>query len=151
MASDTTFFEELIHRIKIDMHTIAPARIVSFDDVKLTADVELLFLSVDKDGDEQKYPLIKDAPVLGMRYKAKKSYAAQIDGLMGVHGSVDGSNAIIQPIGEIEYIPHLKKGDIVFVGFAERSLDNLNGAKSFNPTISRTHHIQDAVVLGVLF
>lgn len=125
MGADTRFFDQLIRTIKLSIHTIAPARVLSFNESKQTADIELLFLSLDNDGDLTKQPPIEDVPVLGMRYK--------------VNGSVN------------QYTPYLKKNDVVFVGFAERALDNLEGPKVFDPEFSRMHSYSDAIVLGVLF
>ncbi|WP_026678221.1 Gp138 family membrane-puncturing spike protein [Fictibacillus gelatini] len=125
MAGDTNFFDLIERRIKLSLHTFAPARVIKFNEGKRTVDVELLFLSVDKNGDTDRYPLIEDAPVLGHRYK--------VDGIIKT------------------YSPVLQTGDVVFVAFAERALDNLNGGKPFDPEYRRTHDIRDAVVLGVLF
>lgn len=125
MARDTQFVDALVRKIKLSIHTIAPARVLSYNESKHTADVELLFLSSNKDGTLKKQAPIEDVPVLGMRYK--------------VNGAVD------------DYIPYLQKDDVVFVGFAERALDNMNGPKTFDPAYRRTHSKNDAVVLGVLF
>ena len=43
----------------------------------------------------------------------------------------------------------IKVGSCVFVSFAERSLDNLDGNKTFDPDSRRTHSINDPVVIGV--
>jgi len=150
MANDTKFIDLLERRIKLSIRTQAPARVISFDEGKQTADVELLFLSVDTDGDTDKYPVLQDVPILGMRYKIYHPIPAQIDGLMGVHGGVDGSSATIHTKNEIEFKPFLKKNDVVFVEFAERALDNLNGATPFDPEFNRTHDQRDAVITGIL-
>lgn len=139
MASSTNFFDQFERYLRLSMNTFAPARVVSFDEEKRTADVELLFLMVDLDGDLDKYPLIEDVPVAGMRYRSAKSYKALVDGV----------ESTINPIEEIEFTPFLKKDDVVWVAFAQRSLDNMKGNKPFNPEFYRTHDIKDAVVLGV--
>lgn len=46
-------------------------------------------------------------------------------------------------------IEDIKVGSCVFVSFAERALDNLNGNKEFDPDSVRLHDISDAVVMGV--
>ncbi|MGM0806529.1 MAG: hypothetical protein ACQET8_17445 [Bacillota bacterium] len=114
----------------------------------MEADVEILFLSRRTDGSFFQYPLIERAPVLGMRYKVKKEFNASITGITVTEGSVNSSNVTIKPNAEIELIPSLKKGDIVFVAFAQRALDNLQ-SKPFDPGTIRKHDIRDAVVLGV--
>ncbi|WP_419882797.1 hypothetical protein ACN6MY_03750 [Peribacillus sp. B-H-3] len=151
MTIHTQVFEAFERRLLVSLHTLAPARVISFDESKQTADVELLFLSVDKDGDKEKYAPIQDVPVLGMRYKIYHPIKATINGLMGVHGGVDGSAAVVNLEQEIECKPFLKKDDVVFVGFAERALDHLDGPKAFDPEFNRTHDVRDAFVLGVRF
>lgn len=151
MSRATEFFDMFERKIKFSIHTMAPARVIAFNESKRTADVELLFLSVDKDGNKEKYAPVLGVPVAGMRYKINHPASATITGLQGVHGGVDGSNASIQLKQEIECIPFLKKDDVVMVGFAERALDHLSGPKPFDPEYHRTHDIKDAVVLGVLF
>lgn len=125
MANDTSFYEQFARNIKLSIHTLAPARVVSFNETKRTADIEILFMSRDEEGNVEKYPLIQGAPVLGHRYK------------------VDGITKTFSPI--------LQSGDVVFVGFAERAMDHLNDSKPFDPQYLRTHSIMDAVVLGVFF
>lgn len=151
MGKDTRFFDAFERLIKLSIHTVAPARVITYNETKRTADVELLFLSVDKEGNREKYPLIIDAPVLGMRYKVPKAIKASITGLIPSQGSIDGSNTSVTLMEDVEFVPSLKKDDVVFVGFAERALDNLNGSKPFDPEYRRTHDIRDAVVLGVVF
>lgn len=114
MPSHTNFFDLLERRIKLSIHTFAPARVVSYDATKHTADVELLFLTCDMEGYLDNYPLIQEAIVL-------------------------------------KHVGDLKKDEVVFVSFAERSLDNLNGPKPFDPEYSRTHDIKDAVIVGVMW
>ena len=125
MAYNDKFYSSLIRKIKLSIHTIAPARVLSFNESKRSADIELLFLSLSKDGTFKKQAPIEDVPVLGMRYK--------------VDGNIN------------DYIPHLKVDDVVFVGFAERALDNLEGPKVFDPEFRHMHSKKDAVILGVLF
>ena len=150
MANDTKFIDLLERRIKLSIRTQAPARVISFDEGKQTADVELLFLSVDTDGDADKYPVLQDVPILGMRYKISHPIPANIAGLTGAYGGVDGSNGIIHTKQEIEFKPFLKKNDVVFVEFAERALDHLNGTTPFDPEFNRTHDQRDAVITGIL-
>lgn len=149
MGADTRFVDALENRIKLSIHTFAPARVVRYYESTKEADLEILFMSADKNGLLSKYPMIVKAPVLGMRFKTKSSYSASVSGLIdSLGGSVNGSNANIFPKEEIEYIPFLKPGDVVFVAFAERAIDNLQ-KQPFDPQFRRTHDLRDAVVLGV--
>lgn len=150
MANDTKFIDSLIKTIKLSIRTHAPARVISFDETKRTADVEILFLSVDTDGNAEKYQLLQDVPIIGMRYKIDKPIPADIEGLVGVHGGVNGSNSTINVKNEVEFKPFLKEDDVVWVSFAERALDNLNGTIPFDPEFSRTHDMRDAVITGIL-
>ncbi|WP_406595181.1 Gp138 family membrane-puncturing spike protein [Bacillus velezensis] len=112
MSKATRFFDVFEKRIKLSIHTLAPARVVKYNAEKHTADLQLLFLM--NDGEYlHEYPLIEHAPVLK----------------------------------HVE--PDIKVGSSVFVSFAERSLDNLNGNKTFDPDSRRTHSINDPVVIGV--
>lgn len=64
MANDTRFIDALSQRIRLSVHTFAPARVVRYHTGSREADIELLFLTVDKSGASEKYPLIERAPVL---------------------------------------------------------------------------------------
>lgn len=143
MANDSRFIDALVHRIHLGIHTLAPARVVQYYPNTQEADIELLFLTVYKDGSAEKYPLIQRAPVLGMRYNvpsASTSISGIVDG--------DGSNTTTTFNEPLLMTPHLVPGDVVFVGFAERALDNLQ-RQPFDPDAHRMHNVRDAVVLGV--
>lgn len=112
MSKQARFFDQLSRSIRLAVHTSAPGRVVRYDAGKKEADIELLFLTVYKDGSTERYPLIEGAPML-------------------------------------KHVGALSKGDIVFVAFSERALDNLQ-KEPFDPDASRMHDIRDAVVLGVL-
>jgi hypothetical protein len=147
MSKETQAIDTLIKHIKLSIHTFAPARVVSFNESKQEADIEVLFMAVDKYGGTSKYPLIPAVPVLGMRYKIKQAYPATVTGLTDEDGSVNGSAATIKPKQEVVYTPHLLPGDIVFVAFSERAIDNLQ-AKPFDPGYRRMFDMRDAVIVG---
>lgn len=128
MAKDTNFFDMMERRLKLGLHTSGPAKVIAFDEDNLTADIELLHMTKDGDGDLESYPLIMDAPVLGAKFKAKNA-----------NGDI------------VEYIPFLEPGDQVYVCFAERAIDNWEGPNKFDPDYMRTHDIRDAVIVGVRF
>lgn len=127
MSSETKFVDSLIKRVQLSIHTMAPARVINFYESTQEADIEVLFMSADKGGNVAKYPLIPRVPVLGMRFKTKAGSTLS---------------------DELEYIPFLKKNDVVFVGFAERAMDNLQKVP-FDPQFRRTHDLRDAVILGM--
>lgn len=163
MAKETRFFDGFARHIKLSIHTFAPARIISYDKVKQEATVELLFKSVDQEGNAESYPPIEGVPVLGMRYDLTQSIEVEIDNLTveqyvvyadGGFTSggteikdVDGENGRIRFKQPLNLTPSFKPNDIVFVAFAERALDNLQN-KPFDPDSHRTHSLVDAVIIG---
>lgn len=141
MAKDTTFLDAFAQQIKLSIHTIAPAKVVKYDENKQKADIQLLFMTVYKDGTKEPYRLLEDVPVMFQRFKLNKgqSFTAVINGV----------SKTVQIEQDLVYAPFLRAGDIVVVGFAERALDNLTN-RPFDPEYHRTHSVQDAIVLGVL-
>lgn len=126
MGKDTNFFDMMEWRLKTKIHTSGPARVVSFNESTKTADIELLFLTKYADGDTEPQPIIEEVPVLGMRYKSSSSDSSEM------------------------FHPYLRSGDRVWVNFAERALDNMEGTIKFDPDYHRTHDIRDAVIVGIL-
>jgi len=64
MSKHARFFDELKRSVRLGIHTTAPARVVSYNAGKKEADIELLFMTVYKDGSTERYPLIEGAPCL---------------------------------------------------------------------------------------
>lgn len=126
MAKDTNFFDMLERRIKLSLFVAGPARVVSFHSSTNTADIELLFLTKYADGDTEPQSIIEDVPILGMRYNS---------------GLSDDP---------VMFYPSLKSGDRVWVNFADRALDNMDGTNKFDPDYYRTHDTRDAVIVGIL-
>ncbi|KZN96169.1 hypothetical protein [Aeribacillus pallidus] len=141
MARDTKFLDAFARQIKLSIHTIAPAKVVRFDENERKADIQLLFMTVYKDGTKEAYGLLEDVPVLFHRFKINKGQPFQI--------KINGVTQTAEIDQELVYTPFLRAGDIVIVGFAERALDNLTN-RPFDPEFHRTHDVQDAIVLGVL-
>lgn len=141
MANDTKFLDAFARQIKLSIHTMAPAKVVKYNENKQRADIQLLFMTVYADGTKEPYRLLEDVPVMFQRFKLNKgqSFTAIINGV----------SQTVQVEQDLVYTPFLRAGDIVWVGFAERALDNLTN-KPFDPEFHRTHSVQDAVVLGVL-
>lgn len=141
MAKDTKFVEALIRQIKTSIHTFGPAKVISYDEKKREAAIQPLFMTMDKEGNLEPYSVIEHVPVLGMRYKFNKGDS--------VSCRIGGSQTTIEIDEPIEMVPFLKDGDPVWYAIAERSIDNLSD-KPFDPDDPRTHHITDAVVVGVM-
>lgn len=141
MAKDTKFLDAFARQIKLSIHTIAPAKVVKYDENKQKADIQLLFMTVYSDGTKEPYKLLEGVPVMFQRFKLNKgqSFTAVINGV----------SQTVQIEQDLVYAPFLRAGDIVVVGFAERALDNLAN-RPFDPEYHRTHSVQDAIVLGVL-
>lgn len=65
---------------------------------------------------------------------------------------LDGSTErypLIEGAPVLKHVGALSKGDVVFVAFSERALDNLQKTP-FDPDATRMHDVKDAVILGVL-
>lgn len=67
--------------------------------------------------------------------------------------SLSGNLSEYTVIEDVPILKHcmddIKVGSCVFVSFAERALDNLNGNKEFDPDSVRLHDVSDAVIMGV--
>lgn len=64
MTRQSEFFKQYEKRIRLMIHTFLPARVVRYYGDTKEADIELLFMQVDADGESDRYPLIERAPVL---------------------------------------------------------------------------------------
>jgi hypothetical protein len=64
MGADSSFYETLVHSIKMSIHTNVPCRVVHYYPDTWEADLEVLFKQVVKSGASFKYPMILKAPVL---------------------------------------------------------------------------------------
>ncbi|WP_426353651.1 Gp138 family membrane-puncturing spike protein [Exiguobacterium sp. R-39] len=64
MSKHAKFFDNFSRSIRLGIHTSAPARVIKYDAANKEADIELLFMTVYKDGSTEQYPLIEGAPVL---------------------------------------------------------------------------------------
>lgn len=112
-------FASLQEKMASSLHVGFPCKVISFDAVKLTADVQpLVRTTTDVPA------MLQGVPVLGQR-------------LM-----VDGG------IPQV-YKPELRKDDVVFVVCADREIKNvLNGSIASTDT-GRQHDPNDAVIVGV--
>lgn len=104
-----------------DLHTCMPAKIESFDPVKMKATVTPLFKRVFKGQKPVNMPPIVEVPVSGLL------------------------------AGGFVIRPPYKTGDLVLLIFAQRALDNVMAAgNEADPEISRMHALDDAIVVGGL-
>lgn len=91
------------------------------------------------------------APARVLSYDASKQ-VADLKVLFKRQGN-DGSTKEYSPILSAPVLKHcepdIKVGTVVIVSFAERSIDNLVNNQTFNPDSTRTHSINDAIVMGV--
>lgn len=115
---------EAINARIAELHTGLPAQVVAFDEDAQTCDVQPLLLHaiVGEDGarDTERYPQISNVPI---------------------HYPSAGGWSLIFP---------LKPDDIVFLTFAERSIDRWlesSGDREIDPEHSRKHDLSDAVCI----
>lgn len=147
MAKETRFFDAFGRQLKLSIHTFAPARVITFDKAKQEATIELLFKSVDQEGNAESYPPLEKVPVIGMRYEVSEATDVTIEGLKADAVDVNGNDGTFKTREPIVMTPFYKPDDIVFVAFAERALDNLQN-RPFDPDSYRTHSLVDAVIIG---
>ncbi|MFB6475781.1 Gp138 family membrane-puncturing spike protein [Paenibacillus glucanolyticus] len=115
----------LIEEKLLNLHTGMPCKVISFDDSSMRAIVQPLFMTKEMGASPEALPLIQDVPVLKHRFK------------------VDGGQPQV-------YEPVYEAGDIVFVAFAQRALDDALGGQMVYPDFNRRHDLNDAVILGVI-
>ncbi|AFC32130.1 hypothetical protein PM3016_5430 [Paenibacillus mucilaginosus 3016] len=125
MGDFENMLRSMIDRAVLNLHTAQLCRVLSFDSGSLTCDLQPLFQQVRIDGTAFTLPPITNAPCLRQRYR------------------VEG--------GEVrEYSPHYQAGDIVLTVVAERAIDHVLAGQPADPKINRTHHLSDAIVIGVI-
>lgn len=122
MPKADAFLNELIEEKILKVNTGMPCKVVTFVNGKAT--VQPLFMKKFKGSEPRMRPVIQEVPVLKHRF--------QIDGV------------------EKEYAPVYKKGDVVYVVFAQRALDNVLSGEIAYPEYNRHHAIQDAVIVGLM-
>ncbi len=121
MSDGISFLEGLIEERLAHLHTAMPARVESFDPVKMRATVQPLFRRKFKGQGAIRMPLLLDVPVAFIR------------------------------AGGFVIRPPFRKGDIVLVVFSERAIDNvIYAGEEADPGINRKHALDDAIVVGGL-
>lgn len=132
VSEATRFFNNLLHKMAMSINTSMPCKVVSYNKSKRTAKIQPLFMTKEVGHEPEELPPISDVPVLFQRFEF-----VDMD---------NGNNTVTR-----DFIPVLKKDDVVLVVFSQRALDNaMNGRISY-PGIHRHHDLQDAVVVGVLY
>ena len=103
-----------------DLHTVALARVISFDNSKMIGSVKPLFVRLIADGQQIPAPVISGVPVAGVK-----------SGGWSVR------------------IPY-KAGDVVLIAYCERAIDAAVSGREGVPPHGRKHSIDDAVIIGGL-
>lgn len=63
-------------------------------------------------------------------------------------GTIEEHPSILEaPI--LKHVGIVNPGDVVWVNFGDRALDNMSGNYSFDPGFTRLHSINDAVIVGI--
>lgn len=124
-AEALRFFDDLLSERLAHLHTCMPARVVRFDALAMTADVQPLFMRRFEGRPAEALPLLLGLPVL--RRKVDAGGLVQVDS------------------------PVLEPGDIVVVLFAERALDRaMISDEPADPEHGRRHALEDGIILGLL-
>jgi Phage protein Gp138 N-terminal domain len=117
-----TVLDGFVNQKLLELHTAMPAKIINVYENE--ADIQPLFMTVDVNGDVERYPLVLSVPWIKHRFK------------------VNGETQVYEPVYE--------KGDLVLVVFAERALDHFVSDKPFDPEFHRHHDLNDAIIVGLL-
>lgn len=121
MSELINFMDGIFLEALAEVNTCMPARIETFDPVKMKAVVTPLFKKTFDGQEPVSMPPIVEVPVSCLR------------------------------AGGFVIRPPYKKGDIVLLIFAQRALDNVIGTgQEADPEISRMHALDDAIVLAGL-
>ena len=112
------YLEAVIEERLSDLHTVALAKIVSFDNSSMIGSIKPLFSRVLQDGSQISAPVVSGVPVAGVRSG-----------------------------GWTVRIPY-KPGDVVLVAYAERAIDTAKNGSEGDPGYNRKHSIDDAVIIG---
>lgn len=120
------FLDGVIEEKLLNLHTTMPAKVLTYDEAAKRATVQPLYLTKEIGAPAPVLlPVIENVPVVGWRVR-----------------NADGTAAMIEPI--------FQAGDIVYLAFCERALDEVLGGRAAYPSINRRHNLTDAVILGVL-
>lgn len=154
MSEATHFFNNLVHRVSMNINTSMPCKVISFDEATITAKVQPLFMTKEVGREPEALKPIEGVPVLFQRYKVKNLEPISVTTDAGEHGQYTGSGAHMHNIltfkESVEMIPDLRPDDVVMVVFSQRALDNVLSGQVAYPGINRHHDIQDAVIVGLM-
>lgn len=139
MSEITKFFTEFQHETLLSVSTLAPGKVIKFDEARQRADIQPLFLTADKNDNVYKQSIIHDALVpdhltsIEMFEKHECSWAAC------------DCDSVLKKYAEWR---KLKAGNLVFYIPAQRSLGDLNGTNFIDPDSHDLMSSNDAVVVG---
>lgn len=126
MAQDTKFFKDFRNQILLGINTAFPAKVLAFDESALEAKIQPLFKVKEVGEDPEALEPIDGVPLLKQKYRVNGGSAQQ-------------------------YTPVVNRGDIVLCVCAQRSLDDAADGKPYYAGKSRILHVQDAVIVGVMY
>lgn len=129
MSQATEFFRNLHGDILANLNTGMPCRVISYDKALLEAKIQPLFKTKEKGRDPVDRSPIEGVPVVFQRYEMSFS---------------DGRKETVV------CTPNLKKGDIVWVSFAQRDMSDVLGGKSAYPGPETAFKTNNAVITGLI-
>lgn len=124
------FWKNLSDSIKRDIRTTIPAKVISFNESKMVADVQPLFLMIPDEGQTPvKMGMLQDVPIQEFRFKFSEN-------VNGVESEVVKT-----------FKPIYKAGDVVILNIFDRNIDNLQ-KEPFVPNSRRMFNPNDAIITG---
>jgi hypothetical protein len=146
MSEFYNVINQTIENRLVDLHTVMPCKVDSFDHDSGTANVIPLFKIKYVGQEAQQRPMLIDVPVLKQKYKVISvvQMEKQDDGTY-LQVERDLTTPVIK-----ETDTYYEKGDIVAVAFFERAYDMVKDGSIADPVYSRKHSLEDGVILGKL-
>lgn len=142
MSKSTIFFNNILSDAVLKINTAMPCSVISYDAAKKEAKIQPLFMVKYKGQEPQKLPVLEGVPVVSQRFNVN-------DG-QSFNAKMNGSSVSLAFDEPVSFTPHLEKGDMVFVVFAQRALDKVMSGNVAYPQINRHHDLRDAVIVGVM-
>ncbi|WP_346235738.1 Gp138 family membrane-puncturing spike protein [Lysinibacillus telephonicus] len=124
MSNATQFFENIKKAVLTNINTAMPAMILSYNETTCTAKIQPLFKVKEVGKEPVSLPAIEGVPVLKQKFR------------------VNG--------GAVQtYTPVYSEGEVVYVVFSQRALDEAQKGNNVFPGTSRMFSIHDAVIVGL--
>ncbi|MFC2948527.1 Gp138 family membrane-puncturing spike protein [Virgibacillus sediminis] len=124
MSEDMVFYRQFKRDILLSINTSMPGRVIEYDKTNREAKVQPLFKTKEKGKNPVSLPVLEGVPVLSQRF--------EVDGI------------------EKEYVPILKRGDVVLLSISQREIDDVLGGKSAYPSPNLLFPLTGAVIVGVI-